>query len=287
MICGLLSWYQEKPGWLAATVASMQPFCDHIVAVDGAYFLYPGGRAHSGTDQAEAIRETARSLNMGCTIHEPQKRWAGNETEKRSTMFRLGECATTSEDWYFVIDGDEVVTDTGGDLRARVAEARRDVGEVTLWKHRDLYHPSERPFVTPLVESQTIRVMFRAIRGLSVVGNHYTYVTPDGRFLWGKENLEPAEDFTTVRLEHRNGQRDLWRAKESRDYYATRDDLNIEGLEMQTTEQREAYIKGLVVEREGYVRTGTPEQVACVDAELARVRGEAKAPAGRAERRSR
>jgi len=52
-----------------------------------------------------------------------------------------------------------------------------------------------------------------------------------------------------------------------------------------TDEQKAAYITGLLQEREGYVRTGTDEQVAYVDAELDRVRGKAKAPAKRAQTR--
>lgn len=232
-IVALLSWYNERPDWLAAGVASLAPFADHIIAVDGAYFLYPDGKRNSPSGQAEAIRETARAVGLGCTLFEPQERWLGNEVEKRSLMFRLGETVATPEDWYFVLDGDEVVSDIGCDVKAKCAETQHDCGEVAFWRHRDHYKPEQMPFVTSMVEEHNIRVMFRAIPGLRVEGNHYTYVTPDGRRLWGNPAdapVEPVEDFTDIRIQHRTKERDLWRADEARKYYARRDELNIEGL---------------------------------------------------------
>lgn len=230
MIVGLLSWYEERPAWLSATVASLAPFCDHLVAVDGAYALFPGGRARSCMEQAEAIRETAAAVGLGCTVHEPRSRWMGNETEKRALMFRLGEAVTAPEDWYFVVDGDEVVTDPGVGLRDALASSSLDVGEVTLWRRRPQESPEDRPFASPLVESHSHRMFFRAVRGLTVGRKHYQYVTPDGRFLWGDGPCAPALDLSTVRVEHRNGERDRARAADSRGYYERRDALNIEGL---------------------------------------------------------
>jgi len=146
-------------------------------------------------------------------------------------MFQLGEAITTEQDWYFVIDGDEVVTDVGTNIVELCRHAKMDVGNVTLWNYRQQQDPDARPFATPLLESQTIRAMFRAVRGLAVGPKHYEYVTPDGRYLWGDSpQCVPAEDFTTVQVEHRNAERDLWRAKEAKDYYKQRDALNIEGL---------------------------------------------------------
>lgn len=232
-IIGLLSWYNERPSWLAATVASAAPHIDHIVAVDGAYMLYPGGKPHSSTEQAEAVRQTARACGIGCTIHEPQTVWTQNEVQKRSAMFRLGEAvASPNEDWYFVLDGDEIVTDCYCDLRQTLTDTDLDAGTVTFWDDRDHQAPDERPFVTGFTSEQPIRVLFRAIPGLKVEGKHYCYVTPDGRYLWGDEPCELALD-VPLRIEHRSTKRDLWRQKESKDYYATRDELNIEGTAYQ------------------------------------------------------
>lgn len=52
-----------------------------------------------------------------------------------------------------------------------------------------------------------------------------------------------------------------------------------------TNEQREAYIKGLLVEKANYERTGDTDNVAHVAAELKRVGHEATPPARRAQTR--
>lgn len=54
-----------------------------------------------------------------------------------------------------------------------------------------------------------------------------------------------------------------------------------------TEEQKAEYLAALVRERDGYARMGRPENVAEVEAEIARVRGEAKPPAKRAQTRVR
>jgi hypothetical protein len=231
-IVALLSWYDERPSWLAGLTASLAGMADHIIAVDGAYGLYPQGKGGSPAEQAEAIRETARGVGMGCTIHEPRHAWPGNEVEKRDFMFRAGEQITDPDDWYFIIDGDELVTDAGLDLHAECGHSSHDAAEVTMWQYREHAEPHERPFSTALVEESAIRIIFRAIRGLAVRGKHYIYVTPDGRHLWGDgcESMAPASNFQAVRVQHRNKSRDLWRAKAGKGYYEIRDRLNVEGL---------------------------------------------------------
>jgi hypothetical protein len=233
-IIGLISWYDEKPEWLAAAVASMAPFVDHVVAVDGAYMAFPGGKARSPAGQAEAVREAARACKLGVTVHEPQERWGGGEVQKRSFLFRLAETVSRDEnDWYFVLDADELVTDVGVDVRATLMDTGQDVGQVTLWEHRGHYDPDERPFVSDMVEQQPARRFVRAVRGLTVLGNHFTYVTPDGRQLWGAGTqvpLELPEDLAKVLVEHRNKGRDLCRAEQAKGYCDRRECLDLEGI---------------------------------------------------------
>ena len=82
-IIGLVSWWDESPTWLAATVASMSRFCDHIVALDGRYALYPDQRLQSGTAELYAIIETARAAGVGITLHTAPRTYA-DEMEKRT-----------------------------------------------------------------------------------------------------------------------------------------------------------------------------------------------------------
>jgi len=230
-VIGLISWFNEKPEWLAAGVASMAGFVDAVVVIDGAYSYFPEGRAHSPNGQAEAIRETARALGLGCLIYEPPGTWIGNEVEKRDKLFRFAEQVTEPEDWYFVLDGDEVVSHASADIHTKLLGATHDVGEVMHWNARGHFAPDERPFSVQMEEQRPIRKFFRAIRGLRCIHTHYTHVTPDGRFLWAKDEMEPAENLTQyVQVEHRNKDRDPWRNKQAKEYYDRRDAANIEGL---------------------------------------------------------
>lgn len=236
-IIGLLSWYEESAVWLAATVASAAKCCDHLVAVDGAYFLYPDGRSRSSSEQAAVITDTATACGMGVTVHTPSEKWEGNEVEKRGFMFRAGEItARPNLDWYFVLDGDEVLLDVPSDFRHRLAATDLDAGEVTFWEHQDpQFDPklakAAREFEWSGHHRFGIRTLFRAIPGLTLETNHYTYKTPDGRLLWGNEaegEQVPALDCRDVLVEHRTHLRDLARRASARDYYKLRDSTQIE-----------------------------------------------------------
>ena len=83
-LVAILNFYEESSQWLAALVASLQKAnVDHIVAVDGAYALFPDAmtRPRSGPEQPQAIIECAHTLGIGCTIHRTRSAWGGNEVE--------------------------------------------------------------------------------------------------------------------------------------------------------------------------------------------------------------
>lgn len=216
-VIGLLSWYEEPVSWLAACVASAAQLCDHLVAVDGPYALFPGA-AHtpaSGSEQADVIAHTAAGAGMGCTIHAPRRPWLGGEVGKRDFMFRLGlTFAEPGEDWFLRIDADEVLTEVPPDTRGRLAATDRDVAEVTLWARGDVD------------TRDTLRVLFRALPGIGVQQAHYLVTAPGTdrtRVLCGdpaKHRAEPALDLWDVRLEHRNGQRSQVRQALKGQYYA-------------------------------------------------------------------
>ena len=237
-IVGLLAWYEESPSWLAGTIASlMTAGVEHLVAVDGAYALFPGGRHRSGSEQHGAILETAHACGMGVTIHTPQKVWADNEIEKRSFLFRLAEQVSEPDDWYFVMDADQVVTQVPPDFRSRLEATECDVGEVALWERNDPLESeatalASRSFNWQRSSETRCRFLFRAVPGLTVQTNHYTYIDGLGRRLWGNpamgDALEPAGDFSDLRIEHRTKLRDQARILEQRTYYKRRDALQAE-----------------------------------------------------------
>jgi hypothetical protein len=234
-LIAILAWYDESPSWLAATVSSLVHHCeiDHLVAVDGAYALLPGGRPFSGFEQHQVIDEICRGSQVGLTLHAPREVWFGNEVEKRSFAFQLAEQVTGDDrDWYFVIDADEVVTSALG-LRQRLEATDHDVGVLSLFERFD-------PHATPGASKVAHRAylpreaacpsqrFFRALRRLHVAENHYTYLDGNGRMLWRADpQLEPAID-TRVEMEHRTQLRDIARREQQQAYYRRRDELGVE-----------------------------------------------------------
>jgi hypothetical protein len=215
-IVALLSWYDEQPEWLHAAITSLHhlPTPVHVVAVDGAYADYPKGTARSNLDQYQAIHEATVAIDAGLTIHTPTSTWHGQECEKRTRLFRLGDHAAQPGDWFLILDADERITSCPPDLPARLTTTF-DVADVTFREPGPL-GPKTYP----------IPILFRAIPGITVTGNHYTYRTPDGRNLWGNAHttrLEPRVDVTELTVDHLTGQRPPARREAAKTYYRTRD----------------------------------------------------------------
>lgn len=234
-IHGLISWHQESALWLAATVASAAKLCDSIVALDGAYALFPDAKPRSGSEQAVAIMELCAANDLACTIHVPSEVWAGNEVEKRTRLFELAEFVAGPDDWYIILDADEVVAEVPSDLRRRLETTDRDVAEVTFREYEDFdFDPAKaeqaRRVSMPRTHTYSIRTMFRAIPGIHCAGNHYTYRV-DGRTLWGNEvdeRQEPALDCTDLIVDHRTHLREVSRRQQARTYYNRRDEGKVE-----------------------------------------------------------
>lgn len=240
-VIGLLSWYDEQPSWLAASVSSFAPVLDHLVAIDGSYGSFPDGRARSAPEQAETILRVADAVGLGVTIVEPRERFYGNEVEKRSLLFRYGLVeATPYEDWFLVFDGDEVLTRSPYDLRTRLEYVEADAGEVTLWS-RDSYGDVANSMALPRESRSSLRMFFRALPNLCVYGRHDVYVGEgrDGEdvFLWGPEPVGPVPAVTLdVEVEHRSAHREASRRNAARDYYRVRDSLGLESIGSRSVE---------------------------------------------------
>lgn len=242
-ITGLLAWYDESPVWLAAAVAGAAKLCDHIVAVDGAYALYPAGRPQSDPEQAEAITLAAYTASVGVTVHRPAGVWMGNQIEKRTFMFQMG--LLTGADWVYVFDADDLVTGVPGDLRDRLAAAEEDVACFTLWGGEDIERDTAKAAAARMFSYPTesgnryFRGLFRALPNLRVEGCHYHYVADrDGQtvHLRGHEDvhdLEPFLNLTDMRVQHRHHQRTKARLETSAAYDRV---VRAHGLELVTAE---------------------------------------------------
>lgn len=216
-LIAILSWFDEQPSWLAGVVAGLHVAeVSHVVAVDGAYALYPGGRAHSSMEQHGAIAEVCRQLGMGLTLHTPAEPFFGNEVEKRSLSLRLAETvAEPFEDWYMVVDADDFVVSAVDHMR-RLVETDCDAGDA-----RFIEAYGDVP-----VGGCPLRCFFRAIPGLAYEGNHYTVRAPDGRDL--HDPREPAADLSFLEIEHRTRERSRYRKQAQQEYYARRDRERVE-----------------------------------------------------------
>jgi hypothetical protein len=225
-IYALLNWYDERPDWLAASVASASKLCDGIVAVDGAYFLYPGSLRHptSGAAQATAIMETALSLDMSCTIHVPDGPWLGNEVDKLQHLFDLG-VPEPMEDWFFRIDGDELLTDVPYDARNRIAETDLHAVDLRMWVRTDGVTQHEM---------WPIRRLWRVVPEMKVGPAHHIMsgiVDGERIYMADSENRArqtPGLDMPDLLMEHRNRQRNPVRLKNKERYYRQRDELGVE-----------------------------------------------------------
>ena len=227
-----MNWYDERPDWLAATVASASKLCDGIVAVDGAYFLYPDSLRHptSGASQATAIMETALSLGMSCTIHVPDGPWAGNEVGKLQALFDLG-IPEPMQDWFFRIDGDELLTDVPFDAHERIEKTDLHAVDLRMWVRTD---------GVTRHEMWPIRRLWRVVPDMRVGPAHHIMtgrvVNPDDGLeeyivLADSENRQRQTlglDMPDLTMEHRSRHRNPERLERKERYYKQRDELGVE-----------------------------------------------------------
>lgn len=210
-ICGLLSFFDEPEDDLHRLIASL-PLAgvDHLVALDGRYRTFPAPVDTSPHEQHEAIMAACDQASIGLTLH-VEGPW-DSEIQKRSYLFALGEKNTEPTDWYYICDGDEQVTHAH-DVRNTLADTTFDVAQIQLLG-RDA--------------APDFPKYFRAIRGLHVYANHYTYRTPDGRYLWGHAHTTILQPRAIVDMQVMHHARSTRRRTQAIGYYITRDHAHIE-----------------------------------------------------------
>lgn len=218
-LCALVSWYEERPDWLREMVASLSLLnVDHLVCVDGGYERFPNARPRSDDAQHKALIRECRKRNIGLSLHIPNRIWQ-TEMEKRSYLFKAGELVTTETDWYVVMDADQTIDRYPDDLKARLAGTDFDSARAKFHEP----HPSKK------ARDFSLPILFRAIRGLKVQGNHYNYLTPDNRVLWGQGRYEtPLNLADELRVFHRTHFRHKARKERSIAYYRKRDADKVE-----------------------------------------------------------
>lgn len=232
-LIALISFYNEHPAVLRDCIVGLaRAGVDHVVCLDGAYALFPDAQAASPAEQHAAILLTAREVGVGLTLEVPRSHWVGNEVEKRDHHFRIANSvATPGRDWLWIMDADQVVRDAPR-LKERLAETDRDVA-ATLLHDRVVEQIPMDARAPGMEEDFMLRNVFRA-QPIRVMVNHYTFVTDDGRVLWGgpvEDHHVPAPclDLVDVIVDHYPDRRDRERLQAKHAYYTRRD---AEGVEM-------------------------------------------------------
>lgn len=231
-LIALLCWYDEPVAWLTELVEGLgRAGVDTLVALDGAYALYPNGRTMSPFEQFEA-------LEQGCDAHGIQFEswanptlWQGNELEKRSAAFEHAHELSGPGDWLWVVDADEIVTEVLPNLRQTLEAAEEDVAECLLW-WRDGDDPKPSRLLEALApesvgEYTWVRKFFRwQETGIHLPGpNHWHYFAGDGRMLWGdppSKRVDCLRLWREVLIEHRLNAREPERLAAQFGYYRNR-----------------------------------------------------------------
>src|SRR5262245_5842990 len=223
-LIAVLSWYDEPAWCLTELVTSLgKAGADAIVAVDGAYALFPEGRAQSPSEQSQAILAAAQGCGMEVVLHLPREVWFGNEVEKRTFSLNAAhEIALAGEDWIWICDGDEVVTEADG-LREALEQTEHDTADILMDEVLD----GSREGVHP------IRKFFRAQeQGIELEHNHFTFWSGDQLLYEGfqtpRPDLATSEVLNFVRIDHRRGARSEQRNYRAQVYYDRRKELKAE-----------------------------------------------------------
>lgn len=245
-LVGVLCWYNESPSWLAACVASLGKIgVDHVVALDGAYALFPEGRAKSNLLEVEAIYMGADAAGIGVTVEQPATVWYGNEPEKRSRLFQLATSMCTTDDWLVAIDADEIITHGTPRIKDELeaSSALAVNGWIEQWWD-DVQGEAKRAevarmFPHPAIFGHLQTRFFRALPSLRCDTTHFTYVAEHegvsyslrldkaGRDMGYKDAPVLTPDSRVV-FEHRDPLRDAARKLAKSEYYAKRNELGVE-----------------------------------------------------------
>lgn len=220
----LLSFFDEPDLLLQEMLMSLRPLRpDLIVAVDGRYENFPDDQDVSPWSNYRTIVEAAYMIGADCYIDTAHESYKDDEVGKRKRLLEVGLQLTTSEDWFLVMDSDYLLHESD-DARAYLDTGFLYEGAVVSFFEGRL--PGGEP------ASHPARLLMRASRGLSMTGNHYTYVLPDGRghhHILDRGSTAPAIDLQEeVLVEHRVHQRPPARREAQTRYYEVRD---IGGLE--------------------------------------------------------
>ena len=248
-LVAVLSWYDEDPQLLYETVTRLGRIpVDALVAVDGAYDLYPGATASSLPSNHAAIGDAARTIGVSATIHSPSRPWErSGEVRKRTFALRLAETLSEPDDWFLILDADHILQRVDPSFRGNLEASDKEVATYGLIQRprraaelspleRQVIaaHADEWPGTVDAPGVEAPRLLYRAQRGLRYGPLHWELTSPNGK-LWGlgTDALLPAEDLTEILIfEHAWDHRTEDRLRAALEYYDRRDEAGVENPEV-------------------------------------------------------
>jgi hypothetical protein len=254
-ILGLLVWYDEQPSLLATATHGLAKVADEIVAVDGAYALYPSATVRSHPDQAEAILRAAETEDVGVTIHRPRQLFFGNEIEKRNLSLQLARPFASDGDWVLVWDADYHLHHVEPDIvRHELEHTDKLAATYTIFEREDLMaDPYKARYARDRVIDWrwTIRTrgIYKWAADLEYLNAHFimrgTYQGVE-RYVYGPDliggKLNPESETSKVLCDahdigralvvyHRRDERPLRRRQDAEEYYHRRDVAEVERVD--------------------------------------------------------
>lgn len=227
-VAAALCWYDEPTGLLERCVASVAPFVDHVVAVDGTWQLWERSGT-SSADQAEAIRRTCQRHGVSSQVV-TGRLWE-TQSQKRSHAIRL---AAAAADWVMPLDADWTFEGDPVVFRVTLDTAAGDSGVVDFWTppggNADLFHRWHRETAGV---TQELALVWRALPDIRCEPEaHWCYTAErnGGRVsLWGPTMHPDARQFRVpgFRIVHHCFDRDPDRVRANVDYVTRREELKL------------------------------------------------------------
>lgn len=187
-IVAALAWYREPPEFLDRLVRSLAGLVDVLVALDGAWALFPDAEPHSTLAEGMALHEAALDAGVRLELRTPEIVFE-SQVAKRAALMAL---AAEHGDWVLVVDADEHVSrKLPLGLRYELGRTDRVVGEVLL---RNMQ-------AGKLLGGGLSRRLYRAGTTVEIVHSGYTF---EGRQLLPGEPTVDVRDLVTIEHDYAN-----------------------------------------------------------------------------------
>ena len=221
-LTAMLAWFDETTEYLAHTVNDLERLgVSQIVAVDGAYALYPTGTARSSWSQGHSLRAATERAGMRLILVEPAEVWGGNEVEKRQYMLNLAVASSQPGDWLVAWDADFVMEACPDDV----------IGELATCPHMDAFVDISFSDAPVGVDSwYPLRNFMHAQSGMRMSTNHYSYILPSGQLIsvGDRTSCTSLSFKDRLKVRHRTEDRGPERRGRQKTYYERRDKGRIE-----------------------------------------------------------